>query len=153
MSTRDGRPPATHRRHGTRGGAMMELVLIGPWIFFLSVGALDWGFYATALVSVQAAVRSAAAYASTSATTAADSATACTIALGELRDLPNIGPSVTDCTANPIVSATYSATGGPDSNPVTTVSVTYQSVSLIPIPSLLVKQFTVTRTVVMRVRS
>jgi hypothetical protein len=130
---------------------MMELVMIGPWIFFLSIGALDWGFFSTALVSVEAAARSAALYTSTSSSTAGDSTTACTIALGELRKLPNIGASVTTCGSNPVVTAT--AVTGPDSANASTVSVTYQSVSLIPIPGLLAKQLTVTRTVTLRLRS
>jgi Flp pilus assembly protein TadG len=135
-------------RKRERGGAMMELMLIGPWIFFLSVGALDWGFYATSLVSVEAAARSAALYTSTSSSTAADSATACTIALGEMQKLPNVG-SV--CGTNPIVTAT--AVTGPDSAQASQVSVTYQSVSLIPIPGLLAKQLSVTRTVTLRLRT
>jgi hypothetical protein len=130
---------------------MMELVLVGPWIFFLSIGALDWGFYATSLVSVEAAARSAALYTSTSSTTAADSATACTIALGEMRKLPNIGSTVTACTSNPVVTA--SSVSGPDSAAASKVSVRYQSVSLIPIPGLLKKRLTVTRSVTLRLRT
>jgi Flp pilus assembly protein TadG len=142
------------RRKGCRGNAMMELVLIAPWIFLLFIGALDWGFYASALVSLQAAARSAALYTSGGTAVAADQTNACIIVLKEIRKLPNIGTSVTTCDSNPIVTAT-SLTGGasPDGSLATQVSITYQSISLIPIPGLLAKQFTVTRTVKMRVRS
>ncbi len=130
---------------------MLEMALLAPWVFFLFVGALDWGFYAYALISVESAARSAALYTSTSASTAGDSDGACTIVLAEMRNLPNIGSSVTSCGSNPVVSA--SSITGPDSAAATLVSVRYQSVSLIPIPGLLTKQLTVTRTVKMRVRS
>jgi Flp pilus assembly protein TadG len=131
---------------------MLEMVLISPWIFLLFIGALDWGFYASALVSLEAGVRSATLYTATSTGTAADSTTACTIILSEIRKLPNIGSSVTACTSNPTVTATYLASG-PGSAPATRVTATYTSISLVPIPGLLRKQFTVTRSAVMRVRA
>ena len=130
---------------------MLEMALLSPWVFMLSIGALDWGFYGYALISVQSAVRSAALYTSTSATTATDSGKACTIVLGELRALPNIGTSVTTCGSNPVVTAT--SITGPDSAPAAQVSVRYHTISMIPIPGLLAKQFTVTRVVKMRIRS
>jgi hypothetical protein len=130
---------------------MMELVMIGPWIFFLSIGALDWGFYATSLVSVEAAARSAALYTSTDTSTAGNSHAACDIALGEMRKLPNIGAGVTTCGSNPVVTATL--VPGPDNANASRVSVTYRSISLIPIPGLLAKQLTVTRTVTLRLRT
>ena len=130
---------------------MVEMALLSPWVFMLSIGALDWGFYGSALISVQSAARSAALYTSTSATTATDLAKACDIVLGELRNLPNIGTSVTTCGSNPLVTAT--AVTGPDAAPAAQISVRYQTVSLIPIPGLLAKQFTFTRVVTMRLRS
>ena len=130
---------------------MLEMALLSPWIFFLSIGTLDWGFYGYALISLQSATRSAVLYTSTSAATATDLNKACTIVLGELRKLPNIGTSVTGCTSNPLVTAT--AITGPDSANAAQVSIRYQSVSLIPIPGILAKQFTITRTAKMRLRS
>jgi len=127
---------------------MMEMALLAPWVFFLFVGALDWGFYSYALISMQAAARTAALYTSTNIVTATDSATACTLVAGEMAKLPNVD---TTCTTNNTVSATSFT--GPDSKPAAQVSVTYQSVSLIPIPGVLAKQFTITRVVKMRIRS
>ena len=141
----------TAKRKRSRGAAMIELVMFAPWFFFLLIGALDWGFYASALVSLQAAARSAALYTSGSSTNASNSTTACTIVLGEIRKLPNIGAGVTSCGSNPVVTAT--AVTGPDSIAASRVSITYQSISLIPIPGILAKQFTVTRVVTMRVRT
>ena len=67
------------------------------------------------------------------------------------RSLPNIGTSTTTCTSNPIVTAT--AITGPDSASGAQVSVQYQSISLIPIPGILAKQFTITRIAKMRLRT
>ena len=133
-----------------RGGAMMEMALLMPWVFLLFIGILDWGFYAYSLISMQAAIRSAVLYTSTSSTTATDSATACTLVLAEMQNLPNIGTGVTTCTSNPVVTVT--AVSGPDSANAAQVAVTYQSVSLIPIPGLLAKQFTIQRSGKMRIR-
>ena len=128
----------------------MEMALLAPWFFLFAIGILDWGFYGYSLISMQAAVRSAILYTSTSSATATDSGTACTIVLDEIRKLPNIGTSTTTCGTNPIVTAT--AVVGPDGANAAQVSVRYQSVSLIPIPGLLAKQFTITRIAIMRLR-
>jgi Flp pilus assembly protein TadG len=142
---------ASNRRK-RRGGSLIELVLIAPWIFFLFIGALDWGFYASALVSLQAGLRSAGLYTATSPATADDQATACTLILGELQKLPNVGSGLTTCGATPVVVTAAKITG-PDGAVATKVTLTYSSISLVPIPGLLAKQFTVTRDVTMRVRS
>jgi hypothetical protein len=127
---------------------MLELALIGPWVFLLFVGALDWGFYSYALISLEAAARTAALYTSSSTATVSDSATACSLVIAEMIDLPNVG---TTCGVNPVVTAT--SVTGPDSATATQVSITYTSLSLIPLPGMLQKQFTITRTVKMRLRS
>jgi Flp pilus assembly protein TadG len=126
------------------------MALLAPWVFFLFIGALDWGFYSYALISMQAAARTAALYTSGNSTVASDTATACTLVLGEMASLPNVTTTGNSCTTNPAVTA--SLITGPDSQPATQVAVTYQSVSLIPIPGLLAKQFTITRLVKMKIR-
>lgn len=131
-----------------RGSAMLELVLLGPWVFFLFVGVLDWGFYSYSLICLQSATRTAALYTSNNAGTAADSTNACRLVLAEMKSLPNIGST---CASNPVVTA--SAITGPDSAAATSVAVTYTSVSLIPIPGILSQQFTITRVVKMRLRT
>src|SRR5437588_8527311 len=124
------------RRNSERGGAMLELALLAPWIFFLFAGALDCGYYSYALISVESAARVAALYASTSASTAIDSSTACTYVLQELRNLPNVGASTTSCSADP-VTVSAQIQNGSDGTSAALVSVTYQSLPLIPIPGLL----------------
>jgi hypothetical protein len=134
------------------GHAIVELALMSPWIFFLFIGIFDFGFYAYAAISTQNAANMAALYTSAESTTAGDSATACAYALNELNKLPN-ARTLTTCSAYPvIVSATANPVG---CVPVTapcdsTVSVTYRTVPLIPIPGV-VGQMTFTRTAVMRV--
>lgn len=139
---------ANSKRRRKKGSAMLELVLIGPWIFFLFIGVLDWGFYSYALICLQSAARSAALYTSRSSATAADTTSACTIVLAEMKSIPNVGAT---CATNPIVSAVSFT--GPDSATATKVTVTYTSLSLIPIPGILAQQFTITRIVKMRLRS
>lgn len=129
---------------------MLEMAILGPWVFLLFIGALDWGFYASALISVQSAAHSAVSYTSTSTTTATNTDAACQIVLAEIRKLPNVGSGTTTCGSNPVVTA--ESWTGPDTQPGAKVTVTYQSISLIPIPGLLRKQFTVTRIAVMRLR-
>jgi Flp pilus assembly protein TadG len=134
-----------------KGGAMMEMALLMPWVFLVFIGALDWGFYSYSLISMQAAIRTAVLYTSGSDATKADSAGACTLVLSELRNLPNIGAGTTSCGTNPVVTAI--AVTGSDPQPASQVSVQYQSVTLIPIPGLLAKQFTISRTGKMMIRS
>ena len=128
---------------------MLELALLSPWILFLFVGALDWGFYAYSLITMETAARSAAVYASgqTSITTGVPVA-ACTIVVNEMSSLINTG-SVSSCGSSPLVVSTTQVTG-PDNSNAAQVSVTYTMPQLIPIPGLLAGQFTITRTVTMR---
>lgn len=128
------------------------MALLLPWYLFFFIGAFDWGYYAHALISTESAARVGGLYASTSATKAADTASICTYVLEELRIVPNVGTTLTTCTALPvIVSATTKA--GADGATAAEVAVTYQTVGVIPIPGLLTKQPTFYRVVQMRLRS
>ena len=140
-----------HRRGSRRGTSAIEFALMMPWFAFLFVGAFDWGFFAHALISTQSAARVAALYTSKGASTAADQATACTLALEELSAAANVPGSGT-CTSFPVVVTAAQVTGA-DNQPASEVTVTYQTLSLIPIPGLLSRQFTFSRTIQMRLRS
>lgn len=129
----------------------MEATFLLPWFIFLFVGALDWGFYASALISTQNAARVAAMYTSAASTKAADSAGACSYVLDELRYQPNVGTGVTTCGGAPVTVSAVSSTD-PDGALSSTVVVSYQTAMLIPIPGLLNSQITITQTVQMRVR-
>jgi Flp pilus assembly protein TadG len=130
---------------------MVELAFIIPWVAFLFVGALDAGFYSYGLISVESAARVAALYTSSSSSTAADAAGACTYVLGELQGLPNIGTSVTSCGSNPLTVTAASVTGAGGTS-ATLVSVTYRSMAMIPIPGILSNQFTWSRNVKLPIR-
>ena len=140
------------RSSGEKGHSVLEVALLAPWLFFLFIGVLDAGFYSYALISVESATRVAALYTSSATANAGDTSGACSYVLDELRPISNVGSSTTTCTALPvIVSAT--AVNGPDGSSASRVSVTYRTVSLVPIPALLPKQLTFTRSVTMRVKS
>lgn len=141
--------PCRGRAGRTRGHAVVEVVLLSPWIFFLFIGTFDLGFFTHALISTQNAARAAAAYTSRTSKTADDSAGACRYALAELKAMSNVR-TLGACTASPLV-VTARAVSGVDGWPASSVSVTYRTNRLIPIPGL-ASQFTMTRTVQMPVK-
>jgi Flp pilus assembly protein TadG len=143
---------------GRRSGhSVLEVALLSPWIFFLFIGALDWGFFSYALLSTQSAARVATLYTSSSNATAADQAAACQYVLDELRRLPNIGTAVQSCSSLPVIVTAQrvdqnSNPPSADRAPASRVTVTYQTVPLIPIPGLLPGQLTITHSAEMRIR-
>jgi Flp pilus assembly protein TadG len=145
-------------KHGTRGHAVIEVSLMAPWIFFLFVGTLDFGFYAYAAISTENAARVAVSQTAQDTNTAARADVACTYAIGELRSMPNM-QGVNGCVANPgsITSAQPVAVAATQINGVdgalaSQVSVTYQTIQMIPIPGLVAGRYTLTRTAEMRLR-
>ena len=131
---------------------MVELALMSPWIFLLFIGIFDFGFYAYAGIATQNAANMAALFTSAESSTAADAATACTYALNELNKLPNTR-TLTTCGSYPVIVTAVANPAG--CVPTTaacdsTVTVTYRTVPLIPIPGV-VNQMTFTRPAVMRV--
>ena len=139
-----------HNRSHSRGHAVVEVSLLAPWIFFLFAGVLDLGFYAYALISAENAARVAVEYTSASSTTAVDTTGACNYVLGEMNSMSNIR-GLSSCGALPLQVTATKVTGA-DGAQAASVSVTYQTALMIPIPGLL-GQFTVTRTRQMRLRS
>jgi len=129
------------------------MAMLLPWYLFLFIGAFDWGYYAHALISTESAARVAALYASGSSTTAADSTNICNYALQELKISPNISTTTTTCAALPVIVSTSGVVSGADGQNAVNVSVTYQTVGVIPIPGLLANKATFYRTVQMRLRS
>src|ERR1700704_5922445 len=80
----------TPRRSRRSGGSIIEMTLLVPWYVFLFVGVFDWGYYAHALISTEAAARAAVLYTSKNSVTANDQATACIYALNELKVAENV---------------------------------------------------------------
>jgi Flp pilus assembly protein TadG len=128
----------------------MEFALFLPFLLFSFVGAFDWGNYSWALMKTEGAARVAALYTSGSASTATDSSGACTRALAEMSDAVNL-QGQSSCTG--ALTVTAALVTGPDGNNASQVTVSYQTVSLIPIPGLLPGQTTITRVVTMMVGS
>ncbi len=150
---------------GSRSGhAVIEASLMAPWIFFLFVGVLDFGFYSYAAIATQNAARIAAMQTSDNTKTAADDRLACQFAVQELQMLPGI-PKVTNLTSTPAcatatdgITTTFALAVdaqqvvGPDGAPATRVAVTYRTVQMVPIPGLLMGQMQLTRVVEMRLK-
>src|ERR1051326_4088620 len=151
-------------RNRERGSSIIETSFLVPWIFFLFVGVLDVGFYCYALMAVSNAARIAVLQTSASRDTYSDSSAACSYALPELQNLPNLFGATTCLSSGTVsqgapllVTATEpppdgvgstacvaSSSGGPCYSSL--VTVTYFSLPLIPIPGLLTGQITITRT-------
>ncbi len=142
---RDQRVRSNCRRSGH---AVIEVALLAPWIFFLFVGLVDLGFYNYALIATENAARVAVEYTSATTAKATDSAGACPYVLAELNSMSNVRGLAT-CDSLP-VTVTATKVAGPDGSQSSLVSVTYQTILMIPIPGLLTGQFTVTRTAQMR---
>lgn len=139
-------------RRKRRGHSVLELSMLMPWYVFLFVGAYDWGYYARALISTEAAVRAAVLYTSQDATKANDQATACIYALNELKITSNV-PANSNCNADPIIVTANMVNSGADGKPASLVTVKYHTVGTIPIPFLLDKQFWIVQTIQMRLRN
>jgi Flp pilus assembly protein TadG len=137
------------------GGAMVEVALMAPWIFLLFIAVFDFGFYAYAAICTQNAARAAAIR--TAADGMQDFNEACNAALAELALLPNTTglTSPGGCQALPVVvqMATLTNSTTPicadcTERPTATssqVSVTYQSIPLIPIPGVMTGRLNMTR--------
>ena len=141
------------RSRSRRGNAIIEFSLMVPWIFFLFVGALDFGFYAYALISVQNAARAAALQIAAVSEnynqaladpTPIELGVACPTVRDELLRMPNFRNLPTDCSARPLDVA-VSAFTGPNAEQGVRVTVGYDTVPLIPIPGVLTGQLHITR--------
>ena len=131
---------------------------MAPWLFFLFVGALDFGFFSYALISVQNSARVAALkraaihdnYVQALLDPASVQPFACRDVREELQKLPNFSSMPVDCNSLPL-DVDVQAFLDPDGKPALRVSVRYQTVPLIPIPGLVTNQLDITRTSSVRV--
>jgi Flp pilus assembly protein TadG len=122
----------------------VEVSLMLPWILFLFIGVLDFGFYSYSIISVENAARVAAIYTSSSSPT--DSTGACYYVLQELKNANNTH-NLANCGGSPLsVTAAAATVNGVAASQVT---VTYDSPTMIPIPGLLPGTYRVTRIVTM----
>ena len=136
-------PRFNRGRWRERGHAVIEISLMAPWIFFLFMGTIDFGFYAYAIIATQNAARVAVMETSQNTTTATNNALACNYALTELNVLPNTR-SLVSCGALPVIVNADGATAS-------RVDVTYQTINMIPIPGLM-GRLSITRNAQMRLK-
>src|SRR5438477_3486704 len=111
-----------------RGHAVIEVSLMAPWIFFLFMGTLDFGFYSYAIIATQNAARVAVMQTSVNPTTSTDSTLACNYVLPELNVLPNTR-SLTTCGALPVIVNATSFVDA-DGSTAARVAVTYQTINM-----------------------
>jgi Flp pilus assembly protein TadG len=145
------------KKRRERGSSIIEFSLMTPWLIFLFIGAMDWGFYAYSLIATEAAARVGCMYASTSSTVLAASGTpttVCTYVLEQLRKMPNVGSSLSSCSGSPVTVtvSTVTGTNSADGNTAAQVQVVYQTPILLPMMGQLPSQLTITRVIQMRVR-
>ena len=142
-------------RKARKGHAVVETALVAPWIFFLFVGVLDFGFYAYALIAVENAARVAALSAGIGDTYAVNQTIACGLVVDELSRMPNVKtlPAGYGCGAAPLQVNINTNPGYVDAegNPATWVRVRYETVQLIPIPGILMGKATIDRRVETRI--
>ncbi len=142
------------RRH-QRGNAVIEASLLIPWILFLFMGVLDFGFYNYALITTENAARVGAHYASQDKGRARDVTEVCRIVRQEMSGLPHTrslsgcaacSASLTEAMPLSVCSQLLEAPGrvGPAGDTAAEVTVSYRTVPLIPLP-FLTGQLTITR--------
>ena len=77
-----------------RGQAMVEVTLMAPWIFFLFIGIMDFGFYSYEAITTENAARVAA---NQIAKSSGFSSTACALVVPEMSLLVNVAGAATPC--------------------------------------------------------
>ncbi|HTQ53709.1 MAG TPA: TadE/TadG family type IV pilus assembly protein [Bryobacteraceae bacterium] len=152
-------PAIPTRRPGLpdcRGQAVVEVTLLLPWMVFAFIAAFNFGIFAYSLISTQNAARTGAIYASQSLSVAQSGSIVsqvCPYVLGELGDAPGVGAGVTTCTSSPVtVSVTPHTPGSGNINTVQ-VSVTYNTMHLIPLPGLMAGSLAIRRSVELPIRN
>jgi Flp pilus assembly protein TadG len=157
-----------------RGQAVLEVTLMMPWIFFLFVGVLDFGFYSYQAICVENAARVAAVQIATNFVGL--SSVGCSIAVPEMKRLTNVAnngnpctdgstavssgtpmavnvlkldknsnPKCADCDCTKVSPATCAAASSVQ------VAVTYQSPQMVSIPGLLTNQLQIRRLAEVRI--
>lgn len=133
-----------------RGHAVIELTFFMPWVYFLFVGALDFGFYSYSLIAVQNAARAAGVTLAQYRALSSDQAEACRQVRADLSKLPNAGSFNTSCSSDPL-RVTVTPFTDAEGRAATRVAVSYRTIRLLQIPYLIPGQLTINRTVEFRV--
>ncbi len=136
------------------GHAVVELALIGPWLFLLFAVILDFGMFMYTGISVANAARAAAIEAARVSVNSLDQTLACSIVKQELLYLPGINTGLT-CNSAPLVVVVGNAGAAitaidDNTKPAARVRVTYTNPPLFRIPGMN-SQFVISRAAEMRV--
>jgi Flp pilus assembly protein TadG len=145
-----------------KGNALVEFALIAPLLFPLILVIFDFGLYAFAFISVQNAARVGVLRNSGGVESATDQSSACSMAIEELRGMPNIGTTFSSTCSDAPLSVTAvllcptptNCSGSfatVDSQPAAQVTVSYQVPDLFRFP--LISPQTITRSSQMRMRT
>ncbi|MGA2134453.1 MAG: TadE family protein [Bryobacteraceae bacterium] len=138
------------------GQAVVEVTMLIPWMVFAFVAAFNFGVFAYSMISTENAARTGAMYAAQSLTVAQGGSIVsqvCPYVLGELGDAPGVGSGVTTCTGSPVsVTVTANTPGSGGMNTVK-VSVTYNTMQMIPLPGLMAGSLAITRSVELPIRN
>jgi len=143
------------RRKRISGQAVVEVTLLVPWLVLSFVAAFNFGMFAYAMISAESAARSAAMYASQSLTVAQSGtivSQVCPYVLGELGDAPGARQLAT-CTSSPVTVSVTARTPGAGNMNTVQVSVTYNTMHLIPLPGLMAGSLAITRKVEVPIRN
>jgi len=139
------------RRRG--GNSVIEVTLMAPWIFFLFVGVLDFGFYAYSFISTENAARAAVLLTSKSKVAATDQADACAIVLQELAWAAYGRYFPPACNAAPLVVNATFVPMGTNNAPADSaqIEVQFTTVTMVPIPGALSNLFVIDRKWLMQI--
>jgi Flp pilus assembly protein TadG len=137
-------------RGNKTGSSAVEFAFLVPWFIFLFVGVLDMGFYNYALITAQSAARTAVLFTSSSSSASTQTDLACSYVYDQLTSNINL-TGATTCSGTSPISLTTSVALGPDNNQASTVTVSFTSATLIPIPGLLKANFPIVRTAQMMI--
>lgn len=139
-----------------RGQAIVEVTLLIPWMVLAFIAAFNFGIFAYSLISTENAARTGATYAAQSLTVAQGGSVGsqvCSYVLGELADAPGVGSGVTSCAGSPVTVAVTANTPGSGGVNTVKVSVTYNTMSMIPLPGLMAGSLAITRAVELPIRN
>ncbi len=126
------RTPKT--RPSERGVAVIEAALWTPWLVFMFIGVLDFGFYNYAAIATENAARvGALSYSSDAARTWRHT---CQLVIQEMQTLPNVNAS-SWCSTSPSgitsdlpVALSVTQLTGPDGRPAVQVRVDYRTLPM-----------------------
>jgi hypothetical protein len=131
---------------------VVEAAFLLPMLVFTFMGVFDIGFFCWAQVATQNAARAIALYAAGeyAKSITPSSSVACGYALEALRTAPNVGNSLSACSAAPL-EVTVSSVNGPYGAQSARATVVYRTITLLPVPGMISGQITISRTAEMRI--